>query len=123
MRKKILIFEDDPATAEFAGIIAEQLGFDVACRSETDDVLNDVATELPDLILMDNWIPGDGGLDSIHLLKNTPATASIPIIFYSANSGFTSLAETSLADAYLSKPFDISDLEDIIKRLIPDLDL
>lgn len=123
MKKKILIFEDDLATAEFAGIIAEQLGFEVAYRTKTNDVLNDVANESPDLILMDNWIPGDGGFDSIQLLKSTPATAGIPIIFYSANTGFAGLAQTSMADAYITKPFDITDLEDIIKRLMPDSNL
>ncbi|TDS06783.1 response regulator [Sphingobacterium paludis] len=120
MKKKILIFEDDLATAELAGIVAEQLGFEVAYRIRTDSVLSDVAAESPHIILMDNWIPGDGGFDSIQLLKNTPTTADIPIIFYSANTDFAGLAQTSMADAYITKPFDITDLEGIIKRLIPD---
>lgn len=118
MSKKILIFEDDAATAEFVEIVARQLGYDVTILSKTDNVLNDVLSESPDLILMDNWIPGQGGFSSVELLKSTPVTSAIPIIFYSANTDFKSLAETSKADAILTKPFDISDIEEIIVRLI-----
>ncbi|MFD2598709.1 PleD family two-component system response regulator [Sphingobacterium corticis] len=120
MNKKILIFEDDNATAEFSGILAQQLGFEVAFRTKTDNVLNDVLEEAPDLVVMDNWIPGEGGLSSIDMLKNTASTAHIPIIFYSANTDFENLAKDSKADIFLSKPFDIEDFEDALNRLIPD---
>ncbi|WP_166332980.1 response regulator [Sphingobacterium chungjuense] len=118
MNKKVLIFEDDSATAELSGIIVSQLGFEVAYRSETNDVLNDVLIEKPDLIIMDNWIPGQGGLLSVELLKQTSETSHIPIIFYSANTDFANLATSSKADAYLIKPFNLTDLEAMIGRLI-----
>ncbi len=120
MNKKVLIFEDDSATAEFSGIIADQLGFDVAYRTKTNNVLDDVMQEKPDLIIMDNWIPGEGGVASINMLKQNERTKQIPIIFYSANTDFANLAQSTKADAFLSKPFDIEDFESIIQALIPD---
>lgn len=120
MNKKVLIFEDDSATAEFSGIIADQLGFDVAYRTKTNNVLDDVMQEKPDLIIMDNWIPGEGGVASINMLKQNERTKQIPIIFYSANTDFANLAQSTKADAFLSKPFDIQDFESIIQALIPD---
>ncbi|MFD2599026.1 PleD family two-component system response regulator [Sphingobacterium corticis] len=120
MNKKVLIFEDDSATAEFSGIIADQLGFDVAYRTKTNNVLDDVMQEKPDLIIMDNWIPGKGGVASINMLKQNERTKQIPIIFYSANTDFANLAQSTKADAFLSKPFDIQDFESIIQALIPD---
>ncbi|WDF67139.1 response regulator [Sphingobacterium oryzagri] len=119
MCKKILIFEDDTDTAECIGILADQLGFDIAYRNNTDNVLNDVLHESPNLIIMDNWISGLGGIRSIELLKNNSETAQIPIIFISANIDFESLAKTSKADAYLHKPFEIVDFEDAIIKLDP----
>ncbi|MFD2743552.1 MULTISPECIES: response regulator [Sphingobacterium] len=118
MRKKVLIFEDDPATAEFSGILAEQLGFDTAYRTTTANVITDVIQESPDLVIMDNWIAGEGGYKSIELLKANPSTAHIPIVFYSAGNDFAQIAHGSKADAYLVKPFDIGEFEEIISRLL-----
>jgi CheY-like chemotaxis protein len=52
------------------------------------------------------------------MLKMKPETQDIPVIFFSANSNVTQLAQEAQADYFLQKPFDISELEGIVQLAI-----
>ena len=66
----------------------------------------------PDIILLDICMPGIDGYDTCRLLKNTPETKSIPIILISGLDNEEEVAEGFNAgcDAYLTKPFQMSEL-------------
>jgi two-component system cell cycle response regulator DivK len=81
-------------------------------------VVSQVKSYQPDVILMDNWIPGPGGIEATRLLKLAPETQDIPVIFFSANSNVTQLAREAHADYFLQKPFDITELEAIVQMAI-----
>jgi len=73
----------------------------------------DLATSaLPDLIISDVNMPKMSGLEMTEKLKNTPATAQIPIILLTAKvtKRDTVAGFASGADDYLTKPFDTSEL-------------
>nr|WP_157368867.1 response regulator [Algicola sagamiensis] len=74
----------------------------------------------PDVILLDVCMPGLNGYDICRLLKNTPETKHIPIIMV---SGLDTDAEKQTAfeagcDEYITKPFSISDLIDLIDYFV-----
>ncbi|MNW07478.1 Polar-differentiation response regulator DivK [compost metagenome] len=71
---------------------------------------------MPDIIFMDNWLPDVGGIDATRELKGHPTLKNIPVIYFTANNDVKSLAEQAGADGYLSKPFDIQELENIINK-------
>ena len=73
----------------------------------------------PDIIFMDNWLPDVGGIDATKALKNNDSLKHIPVIYFSANNDVKSLAEQAGADGYLSKPFDILELEEIVSKHLP----
>ena len=54
----------------------------------------------------------------MRLAKLKPETQDIPVIFFSANSNVTQLAQEARADYFLQKPFDISELESIVQMAI-----
>jgi CheY-like chemotaxis protein len=70
----------------------------------------------PDIIFMDNWLPDVGGIDATRALKRHGTLKNIPVIYFSANNDVESLAQQAGADGFLSKPFDIQELEDIISK-------
>jgi two-component system cell cycle response regulator DivK len=41
---------------------------------------------MPRLILMDNWIPPQGGIIATQMIKNDSILKEIPVIFVSANN-------------------------------------
>ena len=116
MKKSILILDDDKDILFVCAYLLEQMGWDVHTRTHCNDVLKLVKELKPAIILMDNWIPGMGGIVATQTLKADKELRSIPIIFFSANSDIKNLSIEAGADMYLSKPFDIDVFEKVIKN-------
>lgn len=117
-KKKILIFDDDTAILEVITIIFEENGYDVKISETSHDILEKVADYQPDVILMDNWIPKIGGVEATKLLKSTEEFKHIPVIYVTANNDIVSLASEAKADDYVSKPFNLDDLEEMVAKHI-----
>jgi two-component system cell cycle response regulator DivK len=118
MKKKVLILDDDLDILQICTIVLKKKGFDVLTVNNSNQVVEQVRNYQPDVILMDNWIPGPGGIEATRTLKLKPETQDIPVIFFSANSNVTQLAQEARADYFLQKPFDISELEGIVQMAI-----
>ena len=118
MNKRVLILDDDLDILQICTIVLKKKGFDVQTLSNSNQVVSQVRDFQPDVILMDNWIPGPGGIEATRLLKLAPETQDIPVIFFSANSNVTQLAREARADYFLQKPFDITELESIVQMAI-----
>src|ERR1700722_11079829 len=118
MGKRVLILDDDMDILQICTIVLKKKGFEVFTVNNSNQVVELVKTHRPDVILMDNWIPGPGGIEATRRLKLDPGTQDIPVIFFSANSNVTQLAQEAKADYFLQKPFDISELEGIVKLAI-----
>ena len=74
----------------------------------------------PGLVLMDINLPGMNGLEAIRWLKTNPDTASIPVIAVSAAAmpGDVDLGLKSGVIAYLTKPFDVPELNILIRKTL-----
>ncbi|HEX7365509.1 MAG TPA: response regulator [Pelobium sp.] len=118
MKKRILIFDDDVNILELCSIILTECGYEVATSETSHDIIERVQETTPNAILMDNWIPDIGGIEATKILKNHPEFNHIPVIYFSANNDIKSLAKKAGADAHLAKPFDLDELENLIKSLI-----
>jgi CheY-like chemotaxis protein len=118
MNKRVLILDDDPDILQICSIVLKKKGFDVSTHNTSNQVVDQVRIYQPDVILMDNWIPGPGGIEATRALKLSPETHDIPVIFFSANSNVTQLAREAQADYFLQKPFDITELEAIVQMAI-----
>ncbi|MFP8894158.1 MULTISPECIES: response regulator [Chryseobacterium] len=115
-KKKILIFDDEAAILEVITIIFEENGYDVRISETSHDILEKVADYKPDVILMDNWIPKIGGVEATKLLKSTEEFKHIPVIYVTANNDIVALASEAKADDYVSKPFNLDDLEAMVAK-------
>ncbi len=114
MNKKVFVFDDNADILELCTIILEDAGYEIKTSSTSNNIIDQVMSYVPDIIFMDNWLPDVGGIDATRELKQHATLKSIPVIYFSANNDVKSLAEQAGADGYLSKPFDIQELEDII---------
>ena len=74
------------------------------------------------MILLDLMMPGLDGFQVTRQLKGDPATASIPIVAVSAMARPDD-RETALAagcDDFVRKPFELDDLEAVIRTYLED---
>ncbi len=74
----------------------------------------------PGLILLDNRLPDTSGEQVLRQLTAAPATAAIPVVILSGDSGKVTVKELLAAGAvdFLAKPFDLHKLLAILGRYL-----
>ncbi len=84
-----------------------RLGYDLANQIE------------PDLILLDLHLPDLSGEEVLQRVRATPAIADTTVVVCSADAspGLSRRLLDSGADAYLTKPIDLTDLFDVVRRV------
>ncbi|MBX6371331.1 MAG: response regulator [Acidothermus sp.] len=108
----MLVVDDDIAIRRFIETHLRLEGYDVLTAADGPMALAIVATQLPDLVLLDVVLPGIDGIELTRRWREDSRTATLPIIMVTAR---TSTADRVLglaagADDYVTKPFDIAEL-------------
>lgn len=117
--KTILIVEDEPDIAQLVKRYLEKDGFHT-CIAENGLVAQKmVATEHPDLMILDLMLPEMDGLELCKVLRNKAETALLPIIMLTAkNEESDTIVGLELgADDYVTKPFSPKALVARVKAL------
>jgi len=112
--KKIFIADDDPDILDILSIMLETQGYTVIKSDKANNIFEYSKGELPDLILLDIWMAGLDGREICEKLKRNELTKDIPVIFISANSSIEEITKEYNANGFISKPFEMSYLLDII---------
>lgn len=116
--RKIIIFDDDEDILSICNYILQDQGWEVHTFTDCNNIVEKVTGIMPDVILMDNWIPDAGGIIATKTLKSTEELKDIPVVYFSANSDIQLLADQAGAETYLAKPFDLDELERVIDTVI-----
>lgn len=117
----ILIVEDNARNLKLARDVLQFKGFRTIEAGNASDGIALAEAELPAVILMDIQLPDMDGVAALRLLRQVPATASIPIV---ARTAFAMDADRDrlLAagfDGYLVKPIDIRRFPDQVAQFCP----
>ena len=117
---RILIVEDDVDTAEMLRDVFSEAQYSVEVAFRGDDVLDYTRRHIPDLIILDILLPGMNGYTLCRELRTTTRTRHIPIIFLTQKDERNDrIAGLELgADDYITKPFDIEELNLRVKNAI-----
>ncbi len=102
----VLIVDDTPANLAVLSDLLSEAGFRVLVATDGISALEQIKFLKPDIILLDVMMPGIDGFETCHRLKNSPETASIPIIFMTGLSELDDLLrgfEQGAVD-YIVKP-------------------
>jgi two-component system KDP operon response regulator KdpE len=101
--------DDDPAILRVVGKALEASGFDVRSLSMGAEVLREVSSFRPDVVLLDLVLPDADGVDVCRAIRET---SSVPVIVLSA-VGAEAQKVRALddgADDYVTKPFGMDEL-------------
>lgn len=109
--KKILIVEDDNRIAAAIEIRLKAAGYEVMRAANGFDGLKLAVDKMPNLLIMDIWMPIGMGFSVAQRLKDL-GLANIPIVFITASKieGLREEAENLGAIAFLEKPYDPQEL-------------
>jgi DNA-binding response OmpR family regulator len=119
MRARVLIVEDHPTMREAMRMVLADEGFAVDQAADGARALDLVASDRPDLVLLDLNIPGISGSDLLAALKASSATSDIPVIVVTAEEaeGRRSAMRAGAED-YLTKPFSPRALVQTVERVL-----
>ena len=104
----VLIVDDFKDDREMYSHYLSRSGFRVAVACDGQEALDKAFEILPDVILMDLWLPQIGGWEAIRQLKASDKTKHIPIVVLTARAFVSATAVGS--DGCLIKPCQPDDL-------------
>jgi phosphate regulon transcriptional regulator PhoB len=112
MGKKILVVDDEPDIVELSSYNLQKEGYDVVSVPDGEEALRRIKQEKFDLILLDLMLPGLQGVELCRIVRNDPATSSLPIIMLTAKTEELDkvLGLEMGADDYVTKPFSPREL-------------
>jgi len=115
--KKILLVDDQDEILELLKYFFKQLRFDVSAFKDIIPI-ETIVKIAPDVIILDYRIGDKFGSDFCKEIKSNTQTGHIPVVILSADEGLSQIAKDSCADGYLTKPFDIDRLYQVIKTVM-----
>jgi DNA-binding response OmpR family regulator len=116
----VMVVDDDIRMARMIEAYLRSKNHQVSICTSAQGALDFVVKERPDLMILDIAMPGVTGLELCRRLRSHPYRLETPILFLSAR-GATDDKIAGLeagADDYLSKPFDLRELELRIEALL-----
>jgi len=117
---KILVVDDTPQNIKVLDAILSPRGYTVVTANSGAEALQKVQTDAPDLILLDNLMPGMSGYEVAQRLRGDPATQFLPIVMVTALGAQEEKVKAieSGADDFLTKPVNQLELLARIKSLL-----
>ncbi len=120
-RPVVLIVEDEVDALDVLGIVLEEAGYEVLRATNGVEALGQLGDRRGrcSLILLDLMMPVMNGWDFRRKQREIPAFASIPVVLMSAGARLANAAGELDPVGYVTKPVEVSDLLDTVRRLCP----
>ena len=120
MPDRVLIVDDERTLARVIGIRFSAAGFEVDTAFYGESGIASATANRPAAIVLDVRMPDLTGFEVLERLRSDPRTASIPVVFLSANVQDSARAAAMAAGAvaYLTKPYDHAEVIEVVTRAI-----
>ncbi|HEY4410083.1 MAG TPA: response regulator transcription factor [Acidimicrobiia bacterium] len=122
MNRRVLVVDDEPMLRNLLSRLLRMEGYDVLEAEDGTVALDVVASEAPDLVLLDVMMPLRDGIDVLGDLRKI---SEVPVILVSALAGEADrvIGLKAGADDYVVKPFSAAELsariESVLRRAPP----
>ncbi len=118
----MLIVDDQLAICELLGEIFAAEGYHVQTALNSEQAVRAIRACTPGLIFMDINMPGKNGLETLKEVQSL--ISDVPVILITAYGEIEDIMDAGkrgLIQYYISKPFDIVSLIQLVKRImLPD---
>ncbi|MEP7239262.1 MAG: response regulator [Devosia sp.] len=120
MPASILIADDDPNILRALTFLMRREGYDVRVAADGEATLAAIAEATPDVLLLDLMMPRANGYDVCRKLRASSDYDDVRIIMLTARGGDADHSKglAAGADAYVTKPFAISDVVDCVAGVL-----
>ncbi|MFN2588292.1 MAG: response regulator transcription factor [Actinomycetota bacterium] len=115
---KIHIVDDDADIRRLLSYHFIEEGHEVSVGRDGDEILQTIANDQPDLLVLDLMMPKLDGISVLERMDESGMRGATRIVVLSANGAETDRALGLGADHYMTKPFDPQDLIGVVKELL-----
>lgn len=121
----ILIADDQEDILTLVSMALGEEGYRVRTARNGQEALDLAAEERPDLLILDGLMPKLSGFDVCKRVKgalypDNPPVVIILTAIHRGPSGAAEAREIFCADHLMTKPFELSDLLDLVRRQMQD---
>jgi two-component system cell cycle response regulator DivK len=115
----VLIVEDNEKNMKLARDVLQAKGYSTLEAVTGEDGVRIAKESKPDLVLMDIQLPGISGIEALKALRSDAQTEKIPIAALTASVTPTDRSQIAQAgfDAFLSKPINLKEFLETVRRL------
>ena len=119
-RHRILVVDDEPLIRQSLSGVLEDEGYDVAAVESGEACLEEISRDRYDLVLLDIWLPGIDGLETLERIAERPLTERPAVVMISGHGTIeTAVKATKLgAFDFLEKPLTIDKVSVVVKNAI-----
>ena len=110
MARTILIVDDEASILQsLEGILSDE-GFDVICAKSGNQALEKIEEVIPDLVLLDIWMPGMDGIETLARIKE--AYPNLQVVIMSGHGSIETAVKATKEGAYdfIEKPLSLEKL-------------
>jgi two-component system, OmpR family, phosphate regulon response regulator PhoB len=119
-KPRILVVEDEDNIAVALDYLMTREGYEHDRVASGADALPRIRTTHPDLVLLDVMLPEVSGYEICEGIRTDPSLADVKVLMMTARgSAIERRKGLALgADGFISKPFELKDLRDEVRRLL-----
>jgi two-component system, sensor histidine kinase and response regulator len=112
----VLIVDDTPDNVQVLRMMLRKRGYKITTANSAEEALQQLATKIPDVFLLDVSMPKMDGYELCRRLKQNPETRDVPVIFISAlNQTHDKIRGFEVGGIdYITKPFET---EEVVARV------
>ena len=120
MTHSVLVVEDEPNIVDSLSFLMKQAGYRVWIARDGDTALRMVASETPDLVLLDVMLPRRDGYQVCQAIRANPEWNGVRVIMLSAKGRELDRRKGIAlgADDYITKPFSTREIVERVQRAL-----
>lgn len=120
MSKTVLIADDEPNILISLEFLMKREGYRVVVAHDGQEACELIASERPDLLLLDVMMPKKTGFDVCHEIRGNAEFQELPILMLTAKGRDTDVAKGLAmgANDYMIKPFSTKELVQKVRDLL-----
>lgn len=118
---KLLTVDDEKGLTDLLYNFFHNRGFHVSVAHSGEEALKIVNSDRPDIIFLDISMKGMSGIEVLERVKRIDKTIKIIMVTVHSEKEMIAKANELGADEYITKPFMVSYLEEVVIKKIQEL--
>jgi DNA-binding NtrC family response regulator len=119
----LVIVDDERAVRDVCREVAQSLGFNALVAESAEHTYRLLESQAIDVVLLDLKLPGAGGLEALHKIKQRRPDAEVVVVTGYATVQSAVQAMKNGAYDYVTKPFTMDELKLLLERVAAHLRL